>query len=371
MDRGIPLGRRPGGLGSVTGSGPLVPFLLACLITLLVAPAARALARATGFVAHPRADRIHRIPTPLLGGVACILGTAAGFAVASLIFDRVGPAAVRAFRSAAEAAGAGSGAGPFPFAAVWAGAAAFLCLGLWDDRFPLRAAVKGAFQGIILLAVILLWQPQGLLASLPARALLWIAGMLLLNAWNYIDHADGLFALNALAAAAILAVGSGRLGAGGRTVDLLAAVAGACAGFLFWNRPPARIFLGDAGSLALGFIIVAAAAWCVDQGGAEALPGAIGAHGVVLADFLLVTGARLKRGANIFAGGCEHSGHRLSARIGAGSTLIAFAAANALFGLIALWGGRNHPGTATVVLFLLVLVLPFACARLAPPRPRA
>ena len=196
---------------------------------------------------------------------------------------------------------------------------------------------------MILLAVVFLWKPEGHLSSLPARLLLWVAAMVLVNAWNYIDHADGLFALNAFAAASILYLASPRLGPAAEAVPLLASVAGACVGFFLWNRPPARIFLGDAGSLVLGFILVAVAVWRVDGEGATALPGSLGAHGVVIADFLLVTVARLKRGANPFKGGCEHSGHRLSARLGGGVALVVFALVNALLALIVGTAGPAHP----------------------------
>lgn len=351
----------------MTGPAPLVPFLLAALSTILLVPLARAVAPTAGFVAHPRADRIHRIPTPLLGGAACLAGVAAGFAAMLLLSGRGGVSTAGILGAGAAAGRAGAGAGPFPFGAVWAGALALFCLGLWDDRRPLRASVKGVAEGVILLGVVLLWRPEGCFASVLARALLWLAGMILLNAWNYIDHTDGLFALNALAAAAILAVTGGRLSLDARVVGLLAALAGACAGFLIWNRPPARIFLGDAGSLSLGFMLFAAAAWCVDRGLVSALPGALGAHGVVLADFLLVSGSRWSRGTNIFIGGCEHSGHRLTARLGGGAALLVFAAVDLLFGSIALWGVSSRPAVATGLSVLLVLGLAIAASRMPPP----
>jgi len=263
---------------------------------------------------------------------------------------------------------AGPAGGAFPVGPVVLGISALFLLGLWDDRRPLRALWKGTLQGIILLGVLLLWMPDRFLSGLALLPLLWVTAMILLNAWNYIDHADGLFALNAGAAAAILALAIGWVEPGEGFALLLWSVAGTCAGFFLWNRPRARIFLGDAGSLPLGFILVIASLWIVDRAGTRALPAPLAAQAVVSADLLLVTVARLRRGTNIFVGGCEHSGHRMVAWVGGWATLVFFGTANLLLALLALRIGPAHPILAAAGLLASGVGLAFFFSRLTPPR---
>lgn len=161
---------------------------------------------------------------------------------------------------------------------------AFVCtLGAVDDIRPLSPALKAL----------------GLLVAGAGAA--WITGQwwvgpalwLVANAVNLLDHADGVAA--SAAAAAFLGLGG----------DAGSAGAGACAGFLLFNYPPARCFMGDSGSLTLGAMVVligaqsgsmsATAAWC-------AIP---------LADAVFVTVRRVLRGQKPWVGGVDHSGHML------------------------------------------------------------
>lgn len=160
---------------------------------------------------------------------------------------------------------------------------AVCALGTLDDIRPLSPALKAA----------------GLLAV--AAAAVWVTGQwwvgpalwLVANAVNLLDHADGIAA--SAAAAAFLGLGG----------DAGLAAAAACLGFLALNYPPARVFMGDSGSLTLGAMAVligadgagpaATIAWC-------AIP---------LADAVAVTLRRLARGQKPWVGGTDHSGHAL------------------------------------------------------------
>jgi UDP-GlcNAc:undecaprenyl-phosphate GlcNAc-1-phosphate transferase len=156
-------------------------------------------------------------------------------------------------------------------------------LGTLDDIRPLSPGLKAA--GLLAAAGGAVWA-TGLWWVGPA---LWLAA----NAQNLLDHADGIAAATAAAAFA---------GLGG---DAGWAAAAACAGFLVFNHPPAKVFMGDSGSLTLGAMIVllgaepagpaATAAWC-------AIP---------LADAARVTVCRIRRGQKPWIGGTDHSGHIL------------------------------------------------------------
>ncbi len=141
--------------------------------------------------------------------------------------------------------------------AVLGGAAAMFVVGLVDDLRPLRADRKLLYQVAIAAGVAAAGVKVGLIAwpvvAIPLT-LFWFVG--LTNAMNLIDNMDGL--APGVSAIAGLFLGILALLAGDVQVTVLAFVmAGACTGFLFFNIPPARAFLGDAGSLFIGFTLAA------------------------------------------------------------------------------------------------------------------
>lgn len=156
-------------------------------------------------------------------------------------------------------------------------------VGCWDDIRPLPAAVKAV--ALLVAAVAGAW----------VTGLWWVGPTLWLvaNAMNLLDHADGIAA--AAAAAAFVGLGG----------DAGWAAAGACAGFLIFNHPPARLFMGDGGSLTLGAMVVMIGA----QSGDAAATWIWCA--VPLADAVRVTLCRLRRGQMPWIGGTDHSGHIL------------------------------------------------------------
>ena len=204
--------------------GFLAAFALAVVSTVV----ARAMARRFGVVAHPRADRWHHRPTATLGGVAIALGFSVPvLAVAPL--HEVGP--------------------------VIALAMLVTALGLADDLRHLTPATKLAGQSLLAAGALAAGYRLGWTGSMAGDSLLtfvWLVG--LTNAFNLLDNMDGLAAGIALIGAAgylMLALAHGM----SWDVVMLAAYAGATAGFLVFNFPPASIFMGDAGSLFLGFTL--------------------------------------------------------------------------------------------------------------------
>ena len=237
-------------------SAYLVVAGIAAVVTMLLVPIARLVAVSTGLLSEPDARRLHHRPTPFLGGVAMYAGFAVGFVVAwsSGWFDSV-------FSSSTEPIG------------VLAGATVACIVGLIDDVNDISAPAKTAglsLAGLLLAVggVSIIWFRIPFLDVfvLPYDlallfSVVWVLGMA--NALNFIDGLDGLAAgIVGIGSAAFLLYGV-RLG----QVDLLLAgnigplvaalVVGICLGFLPWNVHPARIFMGDSGSLLLGTLMAA------------------------------------------------------------------------------------------------------------------
>ena len=208
--------------------GPLGFGLLGFAISLGATAALKPLAARLGVVAPPRADRWHARPTPLLGGAAIVLAL---LGCALLLPEH-----------------------PPQVLVLLGGGAALFGLGLLDDLRPLRPATKLLAQAAVAAAVIALGLELAPTASPTVNALftfVWIVG--LTNAFNLLDNMDGLAA--GVAAIAILFRLCFFLGEGEVVeADLAAAFLGALLGFLVFNFSPASIFLGDAGSLLIGFL---------------------------------------------------------------------------------------------------------------------
>lgn len=278
----------------------LLVFALALAGSLAATPLARRLAWRLGVTAAPAADRYHSRPTPLLGGLA-IYG-----AVLAVTAFSTGRSELR------ELAG------------ILGGASLVAFLGAWDDRRPLSPYGKLLGEGLaagLLAAAGVRVQLLGPALDAPWAAaadlgltLLWV--LALTNAANLLDNMDGALAgvaLVAAAAFALLAQGSGQL----LVAPLAAALAGACLGFLAYNRNPASIFMGDAGSLFLGFLLAALGIKLrfPDQTPAASWMVPILVLALPLFDTLLVVISRLRRGLNpLRHGGTDHLTHRLVAR---------------------------------------------------------
>ena len=327
----------------------LLVMLVAAVVTFLATPLALFLARVSNALTPVRSRDVHTVPTPRLGGLAMLVG----FAVALLVASRV------PFLD-----------GVFVSAQAWAilGGATLVCLlGVADDIWDLDWMTKLAGQ--ILAAGLIAWQGVQLITfpiaglTIGSARLSLVATVVVvvvaINAVNFVDGLDGLAA--------------GMIGIGGlaffaytylltRTATpgdysnlatvVIAAVVGVCLGFLPHNFHPARIFMGDSGSMFLGLTVAAAAITVTGQ----IDPAVFSAGQVVpaflpillpvavlilpLLDMTLAVLRRLRAGKSPFKPDRMHLHHRLLA-----------------------WGHSHR--RAVLVMYLWTAVIAFSAAALA------
>ncbi len=291
--------------------GYLPPFAMALGISLLLTPVIIGVARRAGFMVQPREDRWHTKPTALLGGI----GIFVAFAVAFWVFFpgwqvRPGPG----FWGVILSANPLKAPTPSVLPGLFGCAAAMFLIGLADDLRPLRPQLKFILQLLVAIAAVIIGIqvkiiPWALLA-IPLT-LFWLAGIT--NAVNILDNMDGLAPGTALIAAVFLAFFA-HLG-GNQAVALAAAVlAGAVLGFLPYNFNPARVFMGDCGSLFLGFTLAALAIVGTWQNVTHLVLTLIIPLAVLVVpifDTALVSFERSRAGRSIAQGGRDHSSHRL------------------------------------------------------------
>jgi UDP-GlcNAc:undecaprenyl-phosphate GlcNAc-1-phosphate transferase len=308
----------------------LLVGLSAAVVTYLLTGLVRRFALRIGAIAVPRGRDVHTIPIPRLGGVAIYLGVLGGVFVASQL-----PVLRRAFDYSTETV------------AVLVAGGLIVLVGALDDRFGLDALTKLAGQataaGVLVLmgvqwtAVYLPWGGSGgstgslLLLGQDQGVLITVfLCVLLVNAMNFVDGLDGLAAgIGTIAATATCAFALGLLGQQNGDVNayppaLIAAVlAGACAGFLPHNFQPARLFMGDSGSMFIGLTLAAATTTASGRTN-YSTTGATGALALVtplivvaavvfvpLLDLLLAVVRRTRAGTSPFAPDKMHLHHRL------------------------------------------------------------
>jgi UDP-GlcNAc:undecaprenyl-phosphate GlcNAc-1-phosphate transferase len=261
---------------------------LAFGVSLAVSPLVKRFALWKGIISAPKQDRWHQSPTPLLGGAAIFVA----FVVAFLV------------------------AGPrFPLGyTLLAGTSGIFALGLMDDIFGLNPQVKLVGQVIIsalmvangITVEIIPWP----VVSIPLT-IFWIVG--LTNAFNLLDNMDGLAAGIAAIASGVLFIFS--IQAGEYTVAALsAALGGAALGFLIFNFHPASMFMGDCGSMVLGFSLACFSiigTWRHATNLIVSLTVPILVLGIPIFDTTFVTITRKLRGVPISQGGRDHISHHL------------------------------------------------------------
>jgi UDP-GlcNAc:undecaprenyl-phosphate/decaprenyl-phosphate GlcNAc-1-phosphate transferase len=271
-------------------------FGAALVASAAITPAARRIALRTGIVDTPAPHKHHRRTTPYLGGLAI---TAPVLVVLAL--QLLSPRSIHG-----------------QTIAIGLGAMAVGAVGFIDDWRVLGPAPR-------------------LAAQTGAAALLWISGIRLTptgvpaidlavtvfvvlavtNAFNLLDNMDGLAAGTAAIAASFFFVAA--VAEGQHLVGAMAlAVAGGCLGFLPYNFHPARIFLGDTGSLFLGFLLSVLFIKIGLVGYPLVTRAAVPALivGVAVFDTTLVIWSRWRGGRPVFQGGTDHSSHRLHVLVG-------------------------------------------------------
>jgi UDP-GlcNAc:undecaprenyl-phosphate GlcNAc-1-phosphate transferase len=295
---------------------------IAVLVTWLLVPVVRAGALAMGVVSAPDDERrVHTRATPLLGGVAMLAGVVAA-TVAFAPWDAMRGIALLQERQ---------------LIVVLMCAALVCLLGALDDAFDLSWRLKLGGQVALATAVVvapILWRPDGLsvarvplvvdvidLPFLPAADVPLVLGIAVVVVWivavmnmlNFIDGVDGLAAgQTAIIAAtfAIIAASYGRLA----IAVLAAATCGAALGFLphNWRRGGARIFMGDSGSMLLGFLLaVIAVQGVLKTTAAISLVIPLALLAVPIIDTSFVVLKRIKHGVPVSSADRWHLHHRL------------------------------------------------------------
>jgi UDP-GlcNAc:undecaprenyl-phosphate/decaprenyl-phosphate GlcNAc-1-phosphate transferase len=288
------------------------------ILSAVLVPASGALARRVRIMDQPGPRKVHRVPTPRLGGLAVYLSFVivvwAGYALLPFLTDtpwipqHLAPT-LAVLRDAHRVAG--------KLLAVMIGASIAFGVGLLDDVLGRRFPVGAKAAGQLLAAAVLV--SAGVTTSfLPepwmngAVTLLWVVGVT--NAFNLLDNMDGLSAGVAFVASAVLLVNAWSLGE--LFIGLfLVAFMGSLLGFLFFNFHPARIFLGDCGSLFIGFVMAAITLLqgYVSKASSTYFPilMPVVVLAVPLMDTATVVVIRIREGRPIYVGDARHLSHRL------------------------------------------------------------
>jgi UDP-GlcNAc:undecaprenyl-phosphate GlcNAc-1-phosphate transferase len=259
---------------------------------VLLVPVVRWVGFRTGRVSQPREDRWHRKPTPTLGGVGVFVAFALTLGVIQVATGR-----------------------PGGHWGLLVAAAIMFGMGLYDDFKRISPPAKLIVQ---LATATLFIFPGDMIRFFPwpvANILLtvfWLVGIT--NAINLLDNMDGLAGGVALIAAGLLSYFNWRMGDLPLLIISLA-LTGGLLGFLVFNFPPARIFMGDSGSMFFGFTLAALAVARKSQ--ASSVLAVMGVPTMLfllpILDTTLVTVTRLLRGQSPAQGGTDHTSHRLVA----------------------------------------------------------
>lgn len=337
----------------------MVLNLAILVIVALAASAATALIRRNahrlGVVQSPNARSSHTIPTPSGGGVGIVLGGSIATAAAALTQ-------------------------PWPNLLLLVTALLVAAVGFYDDRRPLPARIQLAAQ-VVLVGVAIgfavpldaLRQQVGLpLPGLAIAALTLIAIVYWVNLFNFMDGIDGIAGGQAIfmcGAAAVL----GALHAPDFTIEtsfwVLLGVAAATAGFLVQNWPPARIFMGDAGSTYLGFVIAILAHTTISAGWLT-LPQWVILAAAFVSDATVTLARRLLLGEKLFEAHRRHAYQVLSRRWSSHRRVtLTFIGINLIWLLPLAYAAQSWGWLAVFVAYLPLIGLALYFGAGAPERP--
>jgi UDP-GlcNAc:undecaprenyl-phosphate GlcNAc-1-phosphate transferase len=345
--------------------GPLVAALVALLVTNALTPVVRRLARRVGAIDYPGGRRVNTRPTPRLGGLAIYLGFIAAAVIAMVItrpielvrtasemFIRI-PIALRTDRA---------------ILGIVLGGTFLLAVGVYDDLRGLRPGLK--FLAMVAAAAVLI--PFGLATqfithpltgkTIPlgpwgaALTILWVVAVI--NVINFVDGLDGLAAgIVAIAGTTLLLTASAK--SDPVSVILAAALVGCALGFLRHNFNPARIFMGDSGSMFLGYVLGGLSVMGLYKSyTAISLLVPILALGVPIADTAWAIIRRTRSGRPIYLPDRGHLHHRLLDRgLTQRQTVFLLYLVSALLGLGALALAGVNRSAAIITLGVIAAVL--------------
>lgn len=297
--------------GSPHGPGltEVLTLLVAAAVTLMACWPLRRLALKFGILDRPGLHKSHWRPVPYLGGVAIWAG-----AVSAQALFHAGSRMVILLTIV-------------------------LALGIADDLFNVRVAWKLVTQFSVALAAIGLGSVWRITDSPVLNAMVsvvWIVG--LTNSFNLLDNMDGLAATVAATGLLVLTV------VNPAHAPFTLALAGGLIGFLVLNWPPARMFMGDAGSLMIGFGLALATISAANQAhGLHSLVVMVGPVAVAVFDTALVIVSRLVTGRPIQLGGRDHFSHRLQLQGWSRRQILAASAGAAAFCGLATYLANSYP----------------------------
>lgn len=293
---------------------------------------------------RPNARSSHGAPTPRGGGLAILAALLPAWAAIALTH-----------------------AWPDALAALFAGTLLLAAVSWIDDLRGLPPSARIVPQIAAVALVLAFWPAdaavfQGLLPPWLDRLFAGLAWLWFINLFNFMDGIDGLAGAEAgaigagLAAVALIGNGPAAI------VPFALTLAAAAAGFLVWNRPPARIFLGDVGSIPLGYLL----GWLLLQAAAEGQwAAAVILPAYYLADASITLLRRLAQGRNIFVAHAEHFYQvAVRRRLSHGEAVRAVLIADLVLIVLAVGAARGEPlagligAAATVALLLRYLARP-------------
>jgi UDP-GlcNAc:undecaprenyl-phosphate GlcNAc-1-phosphate transferase len=324
----------------ITNQEYFLLFLGSYLLVGLLTPLMRKIALAADVVDKPNTShKSHKQPVPYLGGVAIIIGIIVVAYSTSLVSDFTS----KTFWLATS---------------VLAPALVLGLIGLWDDmknlpplpRFVAQT-IAGLFTAFILVATDNVGNPTGSEIFDSVITIIWVVGIC--NSINFFDNLDG-------GAAGTVAVSSTALAFLALNGDqylitaLATVTAGATLGFLIWNKSPARIYMGDAGALFLGFLLATLTVRLHPDSETQ-----IGSYftpifllAVPILDTSVAVLSRLNRNISPFQGGQDHLSHRLiRAGLSRRQAAVSLWALSGLFGLVAILISRPNENYENLIVY--------------------
>ncbi len=373
------------GAGVDIFNGYIAVFIVAFLVTVCVTPLIRRLAISNGIVDMPdQARKVHRLPIAYLGGVAVYLGM-----LAAIAFSYLQP--LHGLIQPHKTTHLGENGLPFPVPmSILVGMTVVMLIGFWDDVAKVTPLQK--VGGQLLAAAMLAMNDIGTkvakqvltpvgelmgrpnltwtlhvpgLGDVPFDLIYW-SGVIIIalfvlgacNASNLIDGLDGLLSgVTTIAASGLLVVALGMAmwdngPLDGARVTLCLALAGACMGFLPHNWNPATIFLGDAGSLLLGYTTIVIVLTLGDTGQTNLVLAGLVIYSIPIIDTTLAIVRRKMSGQKISSADSNHLHHILKRALGVkGAVITLYGFGIAFGGLgIAMTYGRSR---LTYAIFLV------------------
>ena len=346
------------------------PFIFAFFLSVFLTGFFRKAGFKLGLVAKPRKRDIHKKPVPRIGGLAIFIS----FLMLSLVYFLV----VRDDLSFGEGKWFGVDK---HMAAIWLGSLVIVASMFYDDIKALKAWQKLSFQIVAVIIIIAsgigidtITNPFGNPIDLNSvyipiltwndivyhfsfwsdlLTLIWIVGIM--NILNFVDGVDGLAGgVSIIAALTIFMLSLAATVSQPQTAMIAIILAGSALGFLVWNFPPAKIFMGDTGSMFLGFIL---GVLTLISGGKLATVFLV--MGFPIIDGLLVVGRRIRRRENPFTTPDKtHLHHRfLKAGFNSRQAVFALYIISAAFAWVALRSTTFNKLIAALILVALVVIL--------------